>query len=192
MQAAALVQPLAALFSGGAAAGTAVGAASAAGTLATMATVVSSAAGIITTLNQRDFEDQRADQLQEAASRRLFSSQVEAQETDFEAAAAMEQQLAQQAASGLDLSSGSFQAARRKNKVTARLNTLRVRQEGEIDAANYRQEASDARTKKRQLGTQLIFDAVAGGINTGASLIERSARIDAAKARSITRQARLV
>ena len=179
------------LSSLGAGAGaTSVGAATAAGNIATAATIVSTAGGLLATLQARQAAKDRARALERSAQRRLFTSQVEAQDEDLQAAAVLEEQMAQQAASGLDLSSGSFAAARRKNRVTARLNSLRIRQEGELDAANLREEASGARREARQLGTKLIFDTMAGGINTRASLIERSARIDAAKARSITRSAR--
>ncbi len=121
-------------------------------TLSTIATIGSAIAGIGGTLMQgqaaqQAAKAQAAQQLQAAEiarqnqSRAVFKSQVEAQESDFEAAQFIGQQISQQAASGIDIGMGSAVQVRQNSAAVARRDALTIRQQGDLTGQNYYNQA---------------------------------------------------
>jgi len=101
------------------------------------------------------------------ARRAVFASQVAAQDQDRQTAAALGELLAQQGASGIDVGTGSQLLAQRGTRELGRLDSLRIRQEGDIQRYNFQTDAVNARAQA-QLSRMEGRSALIGGILGGA------------------------
>ena len=116
---------------------------------------------------------------EENAERAVFRSQVEAQDQDRMAAAVIGDAISKQAGSGLSLRSGSFVKGRASLRQLARLDTLRIRQEGDIEAFNFLQEAKGFKVEAKAFKRKAKF-AVISGVLKGISGIAGSSLISGA------------
>jgi len=123
----------------------------------------------------------------ENAERIRQAGQTAAQEADFEAAAVFGDIIANQGASGFSLDSGSFQARRQKNRLTASINRRRIIRDAEIEgrSADERARAFGASARfERQKG---FFALISSGIGFSDDLISGANLASDLKRRQIGR-----
>ena len=96
------------------------------------------------------------------AERAIERSRIEAQDQDFIARALIGQITADQAASGLSLSSGSFALQRKTLRTLARQDAKRIVQAGDIEAFNFRVAAA-GNTATAGLAKSAGFNSLVSG-----------------------------
>lgn len=116
------------------------------------------------------------------AERASFRAQVEAQDQDRLAAAVIGDEIAKQAGSGLNLRSGSFTFKRQSLRQLARLDSLRIRQEGDIEAFGFLQEARVSRAEASAFKRKAKF-AIIGGVLKGITNVTGSSLVSGAPTR---------
>jgi hypothetical protein len=116
------------------------------------------------------------------ADRTIQASQVEQQDRDLTARALLGEQVSEQAASGLTLGSKSFRLARRSSQQLARQDALRIRQSGEVDAYNYRTQASNFGMQAQLAKSSASASLLGGFLGAGTSLISGASKIYVPKA----------
>src|SRR5688572_28810401 len=114
---------------------------------------------------------------EENARRSIDRSQVEAQEQDFQTLAALGELEAEQSASGLALGGRSFGAARRAMRTLGRLDALRVRQAGELEAYGYRTDRMNFLAQAQADRGQARSDLTQSFLQAGSSLISGAGKI---------------
>ena len=105
------------------------------------------------------------------AERAVFRSQVEAQDQDRMAAAVIGEEISKQAGSCLNLRSGSFVGKRQSLRQLARLDVLRIRQEGDIEAFGFLTDARVSRATSSAFKRKAQFAVISGvlkGVGAGA------------------------
>ena len=146
-----------------------------------LGTGISTIAGIQQAKFQAQIAKRSAEISRLNAERAVERSQIEAQDQDRLAAAVIGDVISnEQAGSGLSLRSGSFTKKRASLRQLARLDTLRIRQAGDIEAFNFLQEAATGRAEAKAFKRKAKFTAIAGvlkGISTigGSSLVSGAA-----------------
>lgn len=128
----------------------------------------------------------------ENARRSIERSQVEQQEQDMVSLAFLGAQEAMQGASGLSMSGGSQQLARKSAKELGRLDSLRVRQAGELEAHAFRTEAVNFDTQSRMARAEGKNALVSSFFNAGSSLLTGATRVSKAQRFSNPKFASLV
>ena len=113
---------------------------------------------------------------EENARDAIQQSQLEAQETDARAKMELGALLADQGASGLGLSSGSFALQRKSATELAAKDRGYIRAQGNIDAAKYRQQAVDFRNQARVSRAEGQNAFVGSVIGAGSSLVSGATR----------------
>ena len=103
-------------------------------------------------------------------------AQIEGQDQDRLAVAVIGEEISKQAGSGLNLVSGSFTKKRASLRQLARLDTLRIRQAGDVEAFNFLQEAATSKAEAKAFKRKAKFTALAGALQgvgdiAGSSLI---------------------
>ena len=141
-----------------------------------LGTGISTIAGIQQAKFQAQIAKRSAEISELNAERAVERSQIEAQDQDRLAAAVIGDVISKQAGSGLSLRSGSFTKKRASLRQLARLDTLRIRQAGDIEAFNFLQEAAGFKAEAKAFKRKAKFTAIAGvlqGVSTiaGSSLI---------------------
>lgn len=114
--------------------------------------------------NNALIEEQNAEQAAVRAA-------VIAQDQDTAARAELGALIAEQAASGLDLGSGSFLQIREGAETIAAVDRARVIQSGQIEASQHQSAAADFTTQAELFEAEAQNASVAGDINQRASLI---------------------
>lgn len=99
--------------------------------------IASGAMGMMQANYQAQVAEMNADIAKDNAQRAGERAQIEQQTQDIQASNTLGEQVAEQAASGLTVSSGSLVKSRRSARRLARLDALNVRQAGEIERYNY-------------------------------------------------------
>ena len=129
---------------------------------------------------QRSVLQAQDEQLRLNAQAERERGAVTAQDKDFENLQIMEEEIAQQAASGFTLSSGSFGAKRRQNRILATQDRLRIVQGAE-------QSALDKEAKAKGLASEAEFNLTKQGfiksstsLNVGSALITGASRVGSA------------
>lgn len=110
------------------------------------------------------------------ARRAIERSQVEQQESDMTSLAFLGAQEAMQGASGLSLGGGSQKLARKSAKTLGRLDALRIRQGGELEAHAHRTEGVNFGTQAAMAKQQGSNALLSGFINAGSTLMTGAAR----------------
>lgn len=139
--------------------------------IAAAGTLIGAVGQMSTTAQQARALRASAELDQENASRAVFRAQVDAQDQDIEAGQQISSYVATQAQSGLRLSSDYFQMAERRLRVLAARDRYRLRQQGDIEAANYQQRASASLTEAKNLSSSMIFDALGSVATAGSQFI---------------------
>lgn len=136
------------------------------GTILGVASAGVSTVGAISSANYREQVALRNAQLAEENSERSTTrAQVEAQDQDALTLAALGEQLASQGASGLSIGSKSFGAARRNTRTLGRLDALRIRQAGDLEAYNYKVDAANFRAEAEQERKGKGLALISGGLD---------------------------
>ena len=187
MQALIALGPAVSSFLGTAAPAVATGGAAAASGLSTLSTVLGIGGGLYQALYQRQIARSAAKVADANAERASFASQVSAQDRDIEAAAILAEGNARRAHSGFSVSSGTFARIDRRNRVMARRDAERIRQEGDLEAAQYKEKAAEARAEARNIGIDAIFDTVGGYLDLKTSLISDAALVSKRKTNQVNR-----
>lgn len=164
----------------GGAAATAGGAGTLAATLGTVGTIYSTLRGIRTA----KVVEQTAT---ENAQRASFTGQVTAQDADFDAAAAIAAEQEGRAFSGFASTSGSFQRMDRRNRILARRDAERIRQDASMESSQYKSQAAEARSERKGLLFQGIFDTLGGALDMKTSMISDASLTNTRTARGINR-----
>lgn len=164
----------------GGAAATASGVGTLAATLGTVGTIYSTIYG----MKQAKVAEQTAN---ENAQRASFTGQVSAQDADFEAAAAIANEQESRAFSGFAATSGSFLRADRRNRILARRDAERIRQDADLEASQYKAKAAEARSERRGMLMQGMFDTLSGVMDMKTSLISDSTLVNTRKAQAVNR-----
>ena len=105
---------------------------------------------------QRSVLQAQDEQLRLNAAAERERGAVSAQDKDFENLAIMEEEIAQQGASGFTLSSGSFGRKRRQNKILSTQDRLRITQDSE-------QRALDTEAKAKGIASEADFNLMRQG-----------------------------
>ena len=145
-----------------------------------LGTGISTIAGVQQAKFQAQIAERSAEISEMNAERAAFRSQVEAQDQDRLAAAVIGEEISKQAGSGLSLASGSFTKKRASLRQLARLDTLRIRQAGDIEAFNFLQEAVTSKIEAKAFKRKAKFTAIAGVMQevstfAGSSLVSGAA-----------------
>ncbi len=98
--------------------------------------------------------------------------QIDAQDADFELAAILAENEAQQASSGILTGSGSFRRVRTRVNTIGRANRQRIIQDSSIQANNAQARANSRRSQSRSSRLESAFSLVSTGINIGSGLID--------------------
>lgn len=114
---------------------------------------------------------------EENAKRAQFSAQVEQQDSDLVARAMLGEQVAEQAASGLTLNSGSFRLARKSAHELARKDALNIRTAGDVEAHNYKVEAANYALQSQGMRSSAWGSLLGGFLEGAGSLISGTAKI---------------
>lgn len=164
----------------GGATATATGVGSLAATLGTLGTVYSTIYG----MKQAKVAQQVAE---ENSSRATFAGQVAAQDADMEAAAAIAAEQEGRAFSGFATTSGTFARLDRRNRILARRDSERIRQDADLQSSQYKAQAAEARAERRNIGLQGFFDGIGGLVDMKTSLISDASLTNARTARNINK-----
>lgn len=132
--------------------------------------------------NQAILSQQQADDARERG-------QIEQQEQDFDAAMQMGAETARLAASGFDVTAGSLGRRRSYQKLLARRDSLRIRNDSEREAVGFENQAQNARTEAKGFGLQQVFSLFEGATNFGSSLIGEATLVNRRKAARVGRTA---
>ncbi len=144
-----------------------------------LGTAVSTIAGVQQAKFQAQIAKRSAEISELNAERAVERSQIEAQDQDRLAAAVIGDAISKQAGSGLSLKSGSFTGKRASLRQLARLDTLRIRQAGDIEAFNFLQEAATGKAEAKAFKRKAKFTAVAGALQAVSTLGNSSLISDA-------------
>lgn len=109
-------------------------------------------------------------------------SQVEQMEQDQVASVLMGEQQAVQGASGLSIGSRSFALTRKGTGDLARRDALRIRQQGDLEARNYRQEGADYSAGAKLERQGAIMGLIGTGFDVGATLVSGASKTGKTKA----------
>ncbi len=135
-----------------------------------LGTAVSTVAGV----QQAKFMAQTAKRSAEIsklnAERAVERSQIEGQDQDRLAEEVIVDAISIPAGSGLSLASGSFSKKRASLRQLARLDTLRIRQAGDIEAFNFLQEADTSKTEAKKFKRKAKYTAIAGALQAVSTL----------------------
>jgi len=138
----------------------------AAGTAATAATLVTAGTAIVSGIASFQASNYqaavaKANQfiVDSNAIRSIEESQLEQQEQDDLTAALLGSQTAKQGASGLAVGSTSFQQARSTGRRLGRLDALRIRDKGVVEAINFQNQSAflGAEAKQTKIGGKLAL-----------------------------------
>lgn len=117
--------------------------------LAAAGSVLSGVMGFAQSRYQAAIASRNAQIAKDNASRAVYKSQIDAQMQDTQTTAMIGQQESLQAASGLSLNSESSRRLRRSAAILGRLDTLNVRQAGEVEKYNYLTQAANFEAESR-------------------------------------------
>jgi len=164
---------------------------SAGSSLLTAASLASTAVGTVAKFQQNKFQqkmlEQQAKVAEENAARERFAGQIDQQERDFVALQEMDARVARQAASGLSLQSSSFRRRRRTDRVLARKDALRIRNEAEVRATNFENQAASRRAEADMAGSAATFSLFEGVLGAGQDLITGAEFVNRQTARKTRR-----
>lgn len=163
------------------------GGAASAGAIGTLSTVLGGASALMTTMYQRNIAKMEAATADDNAKRAVFASQVNQQDRDMEAAVAIASAQEARTSSGFAATSGTFQRADRRNRVLARRDSERIRQEGLLEGSQYAAQAAASRAEAQNLGFSAMFDAAGSYLNYRSSLINDASLVASTKANQINR-----
>lgn len=106
----------------------------------------------------------------ENARRAIERSQIEQQDQDIQTKLLLGEQMAQQAGSGVNVGFGSTLYTRRVAREMGRRDALNVRQSGEIEAGNFKNQAASARLAAGAARTQGALGLLGGFLNAGSAI----------------------
>lgn len=167
----AIAAPIIGLFSS---VGTAVGASAA--TAATVGssifTAVIGGIGAISQANYQAAVASRAAKIQEQNAQRIVAAgQADAQQQDMEAAAAVADDIARNAASGFAVSSPSFIRRRERQRVLIEQDRSRIIEDSRVQAMSAREQAAASMSEAAQAKKSALFSMLDMGLNVTDSLI---------------------
>jgi hypothetical protein len=178
------------IFGGTAAASTAAAATATATTLSSITTglqVVGTVAGMASAMSQASYNSKVAENnaiiADQNAQEAILDSQKEAQQRGLAAQAEMGDLLANQAASGLNLGSGSYALARKSQAELAARDTEIVTADGRRRAENYQQQATDFRSEAAQQKAAGRWSIIEGGLGIASSAVSGATRVNKIKAK---------
>lgn len=154
------------------------------GTLAAGLGVVGSIYSTVYGMKQAKIAERVAN---ENAERATFTGQVSAQDADIEAAAAIAAEEESNAFSGFDKSSGTFARVSRRNRILARRDAERIRNDADLESYQYKVQATEARTERRNIGFKGMLDTIGGVIDMKTSLISDASLVNQRTARNINK-----
>lgn len=123
------------------------------------------------------------------AQQAVASSQVAQQDRDFNALQEIARVEAGQGASGFSFGSGSFGRSREQLRTLARRDSLRIRQQGDAEAQNFRTQGASARAQAKLESRSRMFNLVSTGLGIGNDLLTGAARVNQRRASDIRREA---
>lgn len=100
---------------------------------------------------------------EENAQRAIERTQIEAMDSDQQAAQEIAEQVSQQAASGTSLTGRSHTLTRRASRVLARRDALNIIQGGQIEAYNYRVQKANFLAEKKASNLQKYLSVAETG-----------------------------
>ncbi|NJL70346.1 MAG: hypothetical protein HC888_01450 [Candidatus Competibacteraceae bacterium] len=164
----------------GAAGATASGVGALTATLGTVGTIYSTIYG----MKQAKVAEQVAN---ENSSRASFAGQVSAQDADIEAAAAIAAEQEARSFSGFSGSSGTFARNDRRSRILARRDAERIRQDADLSSSQFKAQAAEARSERRNIGLKGFFDTIGGFVDMKTSLISDASLVNQRTARNINK-----
>lgn len=132
-----------------------------------LGTVVSGVTGFMAMQSQAAVQRMNAQIAEDNAKRTLQRSQIDQQNQDIQSRALMGQQLAQQAASGIDVGAGSAVRTQLSAKELARLDALNVRQAGELEAFDHKANAASLRAQAGITSSSGMFNLLGSFLDAG-------------------------
>lgn len=147
----------------------------AAGGLGALSATVGLVGGLGQTIYSMNVAKQTAATMKENADRAEFTAQVAQQDADINAAAIIAEQQAGRAHSGFATTSGTYERMDRRNRVMARRDATRIRQDGTMEAAQYRAKGAEATAEARGLGLAGFFDTLGSVLDLKSSLVSDAA-----------------
>lgn len=140
----------------------------------TLATVLQGLGALVTGVttfaaasNNAAIQEMNAEIAEENRQRALNRAQIEQQENDFRVRGMLGEQLAAQAASGVEIGKGSPKYTRIAARELGRLDALNIRQAGELEAYNYATQATNFRANAAGMRSEGVFGLLGGFLNAG-------------------------
>ena len=140
----------------------------------TLATILQGVGALVTGVatfsaaaNNAAIQEMNAEIANDNAKRAIDRSAVEQQESDFRTRAMLGEQLAQQSASGVDIGVGSPKYTRIAARELGRLDALNIRQAGELEAYNYRTQATNFQANAAGMRAEGAFGLLSSFLNAG-------------------------
>lgn len=134
-------------------------------------TALSGLGSIQSALYAQALAKENARRAEESARIEADRGQLAQQDADYLARIALGEEIAQQAASGFDLSSPSYATARKRNQIVARTNAERIREDSELTVRNLLSGASDALSAAQQARSSALFAGLGTLFNFGSTFI---------------------
>lgn len=161
---------------------TAIGGAS---TLSTIATGVGMAGSFVASQYQAGVARNQADLLTQQAEQARERGQINQQETDFEAFNIMGQNQTRRAGSGFSTSSTSFNASRRMERMLARRDAYRIRDDAQRESLSLLNQAAAKKSEAKALNFGSFLDLAGGGFELGGDLISSATLVNKKKTSSL-------
>ena len=141
-----------------------------------LGTVVSGASSFMAASANANMAEYNARVADDNAKRSIERSQLEQQDQDYQTKALIGEQLSQQAASGVDVGSGSTKYTRMAAKELGRRDALNVRQAGELEAHDYKTQAVSNRMQASAYKTGGAMNLLGSFLDVG-SVIGKSQKV---------------
>lgn len=138
--------------------------------LAAIGSVIGGLATAASAVMQASVASMNASVERDNANRAIQYAQMDAQESDLQARAALGEQIAAQSASGVAVETGSTKSVRQVARRLARLDALNIKQEGELKAYNHRVAAASYQAQAGVSMVQGIGGALGSFLSAGSQI----------------------
>jgi hypothetical protein len=125
---------------------------------------------------QANINEFNANVADDNAKRAIERAQIEQQDQDLQTRALVGEQLAQQSASGVDVGVGSTKYSRMAARELGRRDALNIRQAGELESADYKNQATSSRMQASATRTGAAFGLLGSFLDAG-SVITKSKKV---------------
>lgn len=141
-----------------------------AGILSATSSVITGVTGLMSAQSNANIMEMNAQVADENSRRAIERAQVAQQDQDIQTRFMLGEQIAAQAASGVDVGTGSPQYARMSARQLGRLDALKVRQSGELESYGFKVDAASGRAQAKAERMGGAFGLLGSFIEAGGAI----------------------